>query len=42
MAMDMLERIASENEPGQAIDAEHQFAKKTDSSPAIYGNQRLN
>ena len=27
MAMDMLERIASEEKPGQARDAEHKFAK---------------
>jgi hypothetical protein len=41
MAMAMLERIASEKEPGQAIDAEHKFEKK-DLSPAIHGNRRLN
>jgi len=34
--MGMLERIASEKEPEQAIDAEHTFCKKSDSSPTIY------
>jgi hypothetical protein len=33
--MGMLKRIALEKEPEQAVDAEHKFAKKADSSPAI-------
>jgi hypothetical protein len=40
--MSIAERIASEKEPEQAVDAEHKFAIKTDLSPAIYGNERLN
>jgi hypothetical protein len=40
--MGMLKRIASEKEPEQAVDAKHKFAKKTNSSPGIYGNQRRN
>jgi hypothetical protein len=31
--MGMLKCIASEKKPGQAVDAEHKFEKKTDSSP---------
>jgi hypothetical protein len=37
MPMVMLDRIASEKEAGQAIDAEHKFAKKKIYCPIFMG-----